>query len=223
MLVNGEFGRRIAKQAHRHNMNPVVLEWVWGEPWDLAEIAEVMDDMPVGSWVWGVHQESSTGMMNDLPGLVELAGRRGIRVCADCVSSLGAVPVDLSRVYLATGTTGKALSSYAGIGLVFADPDTLTHLSTDRVPSYLDLPATLASSGPRFTVPSPLLKALSVALRAYSTPEKAQAGSTIPPLWADTSASGCATWTYRPWSTVPTPARSSPAFIRPTMRAPSTL
>jgi aspartate aminotransferase-like enzyme len=43
------------------------------------------------------------------------------------------------------------------------------------VPSYLDLPATLASSGPRFTVPSPLLKALSVALRTYSTPEKARA------------------------------------------------
>lgn len=175
MLVNGEFGRRIVRQAQRHNMNPVVLEWVWGEPWDLAEIADVMDDMPVGSWVWGVHQESSTGMMNDLPGLVELATKRGIRVCADCVSSLGAVPVDLSRVYLATGTTGKALSSYAGIGLVFADPDTLTHLSTDKVPSYLDLPATLASSGPRFTVPSPLLKALSVALRTYATPEKARA------------------------------------------------
>ena len=48
MLVNGEFGRRIVKQAHRHNMNPTVMEWVWGEPWDLDEIAQTMDDMPVG-------------------------------------------------------------------------------------------------------------------------------------------------------------------------------
>src|SRR5207237_10846444 len=98
---------------------------------------------------------------------VAVARKRGIRVCADCVSSLGAVPLDLSEVYLATGATGKAIGSVAGLGLVFADPNKLTHLNTDTIANYFDLPATLACSGPRFTVPSPLMKALAVGLRVY--------------------------------------------------------
>src|SRR5262249_11056976 len=172
---NGEFGRRIVKQAQRFGLQPHVLEWPWGQPWDLDQVADTLEDMPANSWVWGVHQESSTGVMNDLAGLVEIGRKRSIRICADCVSSLGAVPVDLSEVYLATGATGKAFSSYAGLALVFADPVKLTNLNLDRVPAYLDLPATLASVGPRFTVPSPLMAALSTALKVYSTAEKAQA------------------------------------------------
>lgn len=174
ILVNGEFGRRILKQAFRFGLRPRVLEWDWGKPWNLEQVADVLDDLPPGGWVWGVHQESSTGVLNDLPGLVRVARNRNIRVCCDCVSSLGAVPLDLSAVYLASGATGKALSSVAGLSLVFADPARLAHLNTDRIPSYLDLPATLATVGPRYTVPSGLLKALVAALAVYSSPEKAQ-------------------------------------------------
>jgi aspartate aminotransferase-like enzyme len=175
VLVNGEFGRRILKQAFRFGLRPRVLEWDWGQPWNLDQVAQVLDDLPPGGWVWGVHQESSTGVLNDLPGLVRIARHRNIRVCCDCVSSLGAVPLDLQHVYLASGATGKALSSVAGLSLVFADPARLAHLNTDRIPSYLDLPATLSTVGPRYTVPSGLLRALAVALEVYATPEKARA------------------------------------------------
>lgn len=174
ILVNGEFGRRILKQAERFGLRPQVLEWAWGQPWDLAQVRETLSNMPAGGWVWGVHQESSTGVVNDLPGLVNAANRYNIRACCDCVSSLGAVPLDLSQVFLATGATGKALSSYAGLSLVFADPDRLDEIDTERVPTYLDIPASFGMTGPRFTVPSPLLKALDVAMRVYSTPEKAK-------------------------------------------------
>lgn len=175
MLVNGEFGRRIVKQAQRFGLQPRILEWAWGQSWDLDQVEETLREMPERTWVWGVHQESSTGVMNDLAGLVEIARKRGVRVCADCVSSLGAVPVDLSEVYLGSGATGKAFSSYAGMSLVFADPVKLANLSTEHIPAYLDIPATLASVGPRYTIPSPLIKALSVALKVYATPEEAQA------------------------------------------------
>jgi aspartate aminotransferase-like enzyme len=175
VLVNGEFGRRVLKQVNRFGLDPRVLEWSWGQGWDLDQVAETLDHMPPGGWVWGVHQESSTGVMNDLHGLIKIARARGIRVCADCVSSLGAVPLDLSGIYLASGATGKALSSYAGLSLVFADPQELLHLDTDQMPSYFDIPASLASAGPRFTVPSPLLLALETALKVYDTDDKTQA------------------------------------------------
>jgi aspartate aminotransferase-like enzyme len=123
--------------------------------------------------VWGVHHESSTGVLNDLPALIRLAQRRGIRVCADCVSSIGAVPLDLSEVYLASGTSGKALASYGGVAMVFADLKDLHGLDMSRVPGYLDLAATMTHSGPRFTFPAALIQALAAALTEYETPARA--------------------------------------------------
>jgi aspartate aminotransferase-like enzyme len=43
-----------------------------------------------------------------------------------------------------------------------------------RVPSYLDVVAALASDGPRYTFPSPILRALDAALAHYETPEKSR-------------------------------------------------
>jgi aspartate aminotransferase-like enzyme len=174
MLVNGEFGQRLARQATRFGLRPRVLTWPWGRPWNLNEIEAALRDEPENSWVWGVHQESSTGVLNDLPGLVELGRRLGVRVCADCISSLGAVPLDLTGVYLASGASGKSLGSYAGVSIVFADAGALRNLDMTRTPTYLDLQASLATRGPRFTFPSPTLVALDAALAEYDSPHAAQ-------------------------------------------------
>jgi aspartate aminotransferase-like enzyme/N-acyl-L-homoserine lactone synthetase len=168
LLINGEFGERLARQATRFGLQPRILEWPWGQPWDLEEIEAALADEPNGSWIWGVHLESSTGVLNDLPGLIRLASARGVRVCVDCISSLGAVPLDLRNVFLATGATGKSLGSYAGVAIVFADAAQLANLDMSNVPSYFDIPAALASEGPRFTFPSPSLMALDAALAVYA-------------------------------------------------------
>lgn len=174
VLVNGEFGCRLLRQAERWHLRPRVLMWPWGKPWNLDEVAEALAQLPAQGWVWGVHHETSTGVLNDLPGLVRLAEQRGIRVCVDGVSSIGAVPVDLRGVYLASGASGKALGSYPGIAMVYADAKALVNVDVNRLPSYLDVPAALGIRGPRFTVPSPLIHALDAALEVFSTPEKAR-------------------------------------------------
>ncbi len=175
LLVNGECGERLARQATRFGLHPRVLEWPWGQPWDLEEVESALAEEPAGSWIWGVHLESSTGVLNDVPGLINLAKARGVRVCLDCISSLGAVPLDLRGTYLATGATGKSLGSYAGVAIVFADAAQLAGLDMSHIPSYFDIPAVLTSEGPRFTFPSPSLLALDAALAAYAGYEKAQA------------------------------------------------
>jgi len=175
ILDNGAFGERLVAQVARFGLSPRVLSWPWGRAWDLSEIEAALDQEPPGSWIWGVHHESSTGVLNDLPALVRLARPRGVRVCADCVSSLGAVSLDLRDVYLASGTSSKALASGSGIAMVFADPEEMRQLDTARVPGYLDLAATLACEGPRFTFPSGLLYGLAAALADYDAPERAAA------------------------------------------------
>src|SRR5262249_20114394 len=57
----------------------------------------------------------------------------------------------------------------------FADAGALAEVDRERVPSYFDIPAALASPGPRYTFPSPTLAALEAALDRYATPDQAQA------------------------------------------------
>ena len=159
VLVNGEFGDRLAQQAQRWSLPVRVVEWPWGVPWDLDRVAHELGD---ARWIWATHLETSTGMVNDVPGLVAFARARGVRVALDCVSSLGAVPVDLREVWLASGVSGKALGSYAGVAMVFASE--IPQL-TRPVPTYLDVAQALLTEGSCFTFPSPLLLALEEALR----------------------------------------------------------
>lgn len=170
VLVNGEFGGRLLKQARRWKLDPQVRQWDWGQPWNFEEIEAAFRAMPAGGWVWAVHHETSTGVLNDLPALIQLAKRYQQRVCVDCVSSLATVPVDLSGTYLASGASGKAIGSYAGIAFVFSQAADLKHLDSDSIPSYLDVASTLSTVGPRFTAPSPLVRALDAALERFATP-----------------------------------------------------
>jgi aspartate aminotransferase-like enzyme len=159
VLVNGEFGARVARQAQRWELPVKILEWPWGAPWDLDELDRSLDG---AQWVWGVHLETSTGLLNDIQSMISIANKHGVKVCLDCISSLGAVPIDLRKVWLATGVSGKALGSFAGIAIVFAAqaPD----LKQKMVPTYLDLGHALRTEGPVFTFPSPLLLALEQAI-----------------------------------------------------------
>ena len=171
MLVNGEFGRRLSAQAKRLRLDYTVLEWEWGKPWDLAAVAQTLDRNPDINWIWAVHLESSTGLLNDLPALVTIAQARNIKVSVDCVSALGSVPIDLRDVYLAAGVSNKSLGAVAGLSMVFANPDTLGAVDKDHVPAYLDLVESLRVPGPRFTFPSPPVHALLAALDSYATAE----------------------------------------------------
>ena len=170
VLVNGEFGRRLAEQAARFGLSHRALSWDWGRPWEVSDVERALDARPRPDWIWGVHLESSTGELNDIGTLLRLARERSVRVCLDCISSLGAVPLDLTGVHLATGVANKSLGGVAGLSLVYAAPDALEGVDRARVPTYLDLAETLETTGPRFTLSSNLLRALAAALLPYAEP-----------------------------------------------------
>ena len=162
VLSNGEFGTRLADQAQRYRLDFTVLKYPWGTPLDYAALAQRLTTGPQVAWLWCVHSETSTGMLNDLPRLAALCADRGVKLCMDCISSVGAVPLDLSGVYLASGASGKALGSVAGLALVFAnapiDPAPV------HIPSYMDVGLYDRAHGVPFTLPSNLLYALAAAL-----------------------------------------------------------
>lgn len=165
VLVNGEFGARLASQAKRWRLAFDELAAGWGGPLPLAELRRALEADPEIRWVWAVHCETSTGVLNDLEGLKRIADERGVALCLDGISSIGNVPVDLSGVHLATGVSGKGLASFPGLALVFHSQPVAP---APHLPHYLDLGSYARSESVPFTTSTNLVAALSASLARFA-------------------------------------------------------
>jgi aspartate aminotransferase-like enzyme len=163
ILSNGEFGARLIDQARRFHLDFEAIESLWGEPLNLALVRKTFASVPAPAWVWCVHCETSTGVLNDLAALKELCGEYGVKLCLDCISSIGTVAVDLTGVYFASCSSGKGLRSYPGISMVFHNHD--VPAAKGGVPRYLDLGYYAQQEGIPFTFSSNLLHALHAAVK----------------------------------------------------------
>jgi aspartate aminotransferase-like enzyme/GNAT superfamily N-acetyltransferase len=161
VLSTGEFGERIADHARRAGLEFHWARLPWGAVPTRADFEEALAQVPNAGWLWLVHHETSTGVLHDLLPIKALARERGLKLCLDCISSLAAVPVDLTEVFLATGTSGKAPAGFPGLAMVFHQEEPASR--TD-LPRYLDLGLWVASGGTPFTHSSNLIAALEVAL-----------------------------------------------------------
>jgi aspartate aminotransferase-like enzyme len=163
VLSNGEFGGRLIDQSRRWRLNFEVIEFPWGQPFDLRAVRKAFEQGPAPGWLWCAHCETSTGVLNDLGSLKALCDEFQVKLCLDCISSIGTMPVDLSGVFLATGSSGKGLRSYPGISMVFHNHAVTTE--PERLPRYLDLGYYSQQQGVPFTFSSNLLHALHAAVK----------------------------------------------------------
>ena len=172
VVSHGEFGERLADHARRARLAHHHWRQKWCEPLDLAGIAAWLDSHPEAKWLWAVHCETSTGTVTPIEDLMAVCEARGVRLCLDCVSSLGVTRVDLRRVHLAASTSGKGLAAVAGIGIVFHREFVTSE--PDRVPRSLDLGLYASDEGVPFTLGSNVLGALHTALHLTDWPAKYQ-------------------------------------------------
>ncbi len=159
ILINGEFGERLKEHGERMGLDFITIRKNWGEPFSKTEIMESITEET--AWIWAVHSETSTGMLNDLDMLKEIANKNQIKLCVDCISSIGAVPIDLTGVYLASGVSGKAIGAFTGLSFVFHQHPVKPSI---RLPKYLDLGMYSEMDSIPYSHSSNLLEALQTAL-----------------------------------------------------------
>ena len=165
ILVSGEFGHRLVKSANGAKLFFHLLEIPEGQAFRHEEITQALKNHPEVEWIWGTHCETSTGVLNDLEMYKQICSSRGLQLCMDCISSLGTVPVDLSGVYLASGTSGKGLASISGLSMVFHNHD--FEPAPDDLPCVLDLGIYQQHQGIPYTIQSNLVYALLAALQTH--------------------------------------------------------
>ena len=161
VLSNGEFGNRIMHQARCHNLNVQEYKVESGELFNMGHISDLIKNNTF-EWLFFVHCETSTGVLNDLNALTQICEQNNILVLVDCISTFGIIPIDLRNVYMASASSGKAVGSYSGLSMVFFNE--LVESNQHTIPVYLDIKHYISRGGIPFTLNSNALYALGAAV-----------------------------------------------------------
>jgi alanine-glyoxylate transaminase/serine-glyoxylate transaminase/serine-pyruvate transaminase len=143
VCINGVFGERMRDIIERAGAKPITVSATWGEAFDLGKIEEALDSCKPRALTL-VHAETSTGVLQDLSGLADMAHSRGALLIVDAVTSLGGHPVGVDRngIDICYSGTQKCLAAPPGLA-----PITFNERALDRIRSrrtkvqswYLDI------------------------------------------------------------------------------------
>lgn len=143
VFAAGHFADRISIMGRRQRANVVRLEKRWGQVFTAEEAEEfIARERP--NVVAFVQAETSTGAYQSGRAIAPAAHKAGAFVLADCVTSLGAMPVELDAVGIdvAFSCSQKGLSCPAGLSPISISPkawDWLQKRPEEEYTWYLDL------------------------------------------------------------------------------------
>lgn len=138
--VNGVFGTRIAEILNVHQIAHTVIDFGFGQPFDLDRLKAVIAGAGHRGFtaVAMAHHETSVGLLNPAAAIGILARQHGLKLIVDATSSAGAEDLDVTRdgIDACITTSGKCLHGAPGLGLVCVRRDLLNASKGTRPRSY---------------------------------------------------------------------------------------
>ncbi|MGH6953804.1 MAG: 2-aminoethylphosphonate--pyruvate transaminase [Alphaproteobacteria bacterium] len=172
VLANGAYGRRMVRIAEVIGRAHAVLETAEDSPPDARAVDRVVAQDPAITHVAAVHCETTSGILNPVAEIAEVVATRGRRLLVDAMSSFGALPLDIVRLYAdaVIASANKCLEGVPGVAFVIARKQALE--AAGEAPSLaLDLADQwrfMERTGQwRFTPPTHVLAALDQALAEH--------------------------------------------------------
>ncbi len=120
IIINGAYGKRLAKIASILKIDTITLEYPENSTPDLLEIEETLNNDKKITNVSIVHCETTTGIINPIMEIGRIVAKSGARYFVDAMSSFGAVPVNLAKCnidYLVS-SANKCIEGVPGFSFV---------------------------------------------------------------------------------------------------------
>ncbi len=153
----GAFGDLYHKMAVVNGKRAVQLKFAAGEAIDLGQLeAALTEHKP--ACVTFTHNETSTGVTNDMRAVCALIRKHGALPLVDGVSLFGGAAIDLTGSGAATYATStqKSLALPAGFGLLFASPEAIEKAKTVTNKGFAtDIVGQLGRAGKNQTLTTP--------------------------------------------------------------------
>ncbi|MCL6439961.1 MAG: alanine--glyoxylate aminotransferase family protein [Thermoleophilum sp.] len=125
----GKFGERWVELCQAFGGELVHYDAGWGNKVDPAELDATLARAGGARVVFTTLSETSTGVVNDVKALADVAHSHGALICVDAVSGLGAVPCEQDEWGLDVVVSGsqKALMAPPGLGLASVNERALAY------------------------------------------------------------------------------------------------
>jgi alanine-glyoxylate transaminase/serine-glyoxylate transaminase/serine-pyruvate transaminase len=143
ICINGFFGERLYEMAERAGGNAIAVRAEWGSPIDKGLIEATLKQHRARV-VAIVQAETSTGVLQDLTGLGEMAHSYGALLIVDAVTALGTHPVavDANQIDACYSCSQKGIGAPPGLAPVTFSERAVEHIRNRRTKVeswYLDV------------------------------------------------------------------------------------
>ena len=147
----GKFGERWAELCDAFGAQTTHHQVEWGTKIEPSELDRVLAESPA-EVVFTTLSETSTGVVNDIQALTEVAHAAGALIAVDAVSGLGAVPIPQDEWGVDVVVAGSQKALMCPPGLAFAGAGEAALARAEESPgrrAYFDWGATASSAAPR--------------------------------------------------------------------------
>jgi len=138
----GVFGDRFASIARKYGADVTSLAFEWGKPAEPEAIKQALKANPQIKAVMVTHNETSTGVTNDLAAISSIVKEAGKLLLVDSISGLGSIkcPVDEWHIDVAVASSQKGWMVPPGLTMLSVSEDAWKAYATAKMPrSYWDL------------------------------------------------------------------------------------
>lgn len=171
IINNGAYGKRMCQIVNTYGINYIEFKSSPVEPLNLEELEEVISANSDISHIAAIHNETTTGLLNNLDDLGALAKKYNLDFIVDAMSSYAAIPIDMVKqnIHYLCASSNKNIQGMAGVGFVISNIESLNSLENVKARSfYLDLYAQyknfINTHQMRFTPPVQTMYALKQAI-----------------------------------------------------------
>ena len=130
----GFFGKRLGDMVERRGATAVRVTAPWGETVPNAALLDALDRHPEARLIAVVHAETSTGALHPLRDLATALFGCDVLLMADCVTSLGGIPLETGAwgIDYAYSCTQKCLAAPPGMAPVAISPRAWRRIGSGR-------------------------------------------------------------------------------------------
>jgi 2-aminoethylphosphonate-pyruvate transaminase len=172
VLVNGEYGRRIGQIANKLGISTVTIDSSELAAPDPQALDKVLQEDPQITHVAMVHCETTTGMLNPIKAIGDIAKKYKKVFIVDAMSSFGGIAIDMAELHIdfLVSSANKCIQGVPGFGFVLAKRSSMIAIEGLSRSVSLDLYdqwRCMEDNGGkwRFTSPTHVVRAFAEALK----------------------------------------------------------
>jgi 2-aminoethylphosphonate-pyruvate transaminase len=141
ILINGAYGKRMAKICEYARRSTVLLEWPEDQAVNPDRVRDALDCDKSITHVAIVHCETTSGILNSIVEVSKVVAEAGRKLLIDSMSAFGALPIDVQTVTFdaVAASSNKCIEGVPGLGFVLSRISALEKTKGNAVSLTLDL------------------------------------------------------------------------------------